>query len=170
MTNLNDRFEYVTELLAKTSRCIKAKFIGITLSTLGTPSKLCRLWLINILVHNGDSTPIEWSQFSHKLARRWNRPMGNKLYIYEDSVTGFHHTIAILSYRAEILACLSIWSAVPMASADQSQLCRESATPASMSMSLCDDDGVQRRIGDYHSNLWDDDFIQSLSTPYGVSN
>nr|ACN40326.1 unknown [Picea sitchensis] len=27
-------------------------------------------------------------------------------------------------------------------------------------------DGVQRRIANHHSNLWDDDFIQSLSTPY----
>nr|O24474.1 RecName: Full=Myrcene synthase, chloroplastic; AltName: Full=Aggmyr; Flags: Precursor [Abies grandis]AAB71084.1 myrcene synthase [Abies grandis] len=45
----------------------------------------------------------------------------------------------------------------------------KSVTP-SMSISLATaapDDGVQRRIGDYHSNIWDDDFIQSLSTPYG---
>ena len=28
---------------------------------------------------------------------------------------------------------------------------------------------IQRRVGDYHSNLWDDDFINSLiSTPYEV--
>nr|Q9M7D1.1 RecName: Full=Beta-phellandrene synthase, chloroplastic; AltName: Full=(-)-(4S)-beta-phellandrene synthase; AltName: Full=Agg-Bphe; Flags: Precursor [Abies grandis]AAF61453.1 beta-phellandrene synthase [Abies grandis] len=50
-------------------------------------------------------------------------------------------------------------------------MCRrgKSFTP-SVSMSLTtavSDDGLQRRIGDYHSNLWDDDFIQSLSTPYG---
>lgn len=32
------------------------------------------------------------------------------------------------------------------------------------------DDGVKRRIGDYHSNLWDDNFIQSLSSPYGASS
>jgi len=45
----------------------------------------------------------------------------------------------------------------------------KSATP-SMSMSLTttvSDDGVQRRMGDFHSNLWNDDFIQSLSTSYG---
>jgi hypothetical protein len=29
-------------------------------------------------------------------------------------------------------------------------------------------DGVQRRIANHHSNLWDDDFIQSLSTPFEV--
>ena len=29
-------------------------------------------------------------------------------------------------------------------------------------------DHVERGVGDYHSNLWDDDFIQSLSTPYEV--
>lgn len=28
------------------------------------------------------------------------------------------------------------------------------------------DDGVKRRIGNHHSNLWDHDFILSLSTPY----
>lgn len=39
---------------------------------------------------------------------------------------------------------------------------------SSMSMSL--DAGVQRRIGDYHSNLWDDNFIQSLSSPYQESS
>eukprot|EP00253_Pinus_taeda_P007093 PITA_07093 len=50
-----------------------------------------------------------------------------------------------------------------MASVNQSQI-----PSKSVSMSLCDDDGVQRRKGDYHSNLWDDDFIQSLSTPYGA--
>ena len=27
-----------------------------------------------------------------------------------------------------------------------------------------------RRIGKYHFNLWDDHFIHSLSTPYGVGN
>ena len=27
-----------------------------------------------------------------------------------------------------------------------------------------------RRIGNHHFNLWDDHFIQSLSTPYGVGN
>jgi len=59
----------------------------------------------------------------------------------------------------------SISSVVPMASVNQSQI-----PSKSVSMSLCDDDGVQRRKGDYHSNLWDDDFIQSLSTPYGVGN
>lgn len=32
------------------------------------------------------------------------------------------------------------------------------------------DAGVQRRIGDYHSNLWDDNFIQSLSSPYQESS
>nr|Q20HU7.1 RecName: Full=(-)-limonene synthase, chloroplastic; Short=PsTPS-Lim; Flags: Precursor [Picea sitchensis]ABA86248.1 (-)-limonene synthase [Picea sitchensis] len=52
-------------------------------------------------------------------------------------------------------------------------MCRrgKSMAPASMSMILTaavsDDDRVQRRRGNYHSNLWDDDFIQSLSTPYG---
>nr|QMU24002.1 TPS limonene [Pinus massoniana] len=43
-------------------------------------------------------------------------------------------------------------------------------TGASMSMNLrtaVSDDAVIRRRGDYHSNLWDDDFIQSLSAPYG---
>jgi hypothetical protein len=29
-------------------------------------------------------------------------------------------------------------------------------------------DGPQRRIANHHSNLWDDDFIQSLETPYEV--
>nr|AFJ73570.1 2-methyl-3-buten-2-ol synthase [Pinus pseudostrobus var. estevezii] len=29
-------------------------------------------------------------------------------------------------------------------------------------------EGVQRRIANHHSNLWDDNFIQSLSTPYGA--
>lgn len=29
-----------------------------------------------------------------------------------------------------------------------------------------DDDGVERRRGVFHPNLWDDDFIQSLSTAY----
>lgn len=39
----------------------------------------------------------------------------------------------------------------------------------SLSNALTDDGGrVQRRISDYHSNLWDDDFIQSLSTPHGA--
>nr|F2XFA1.1 RecName: Full=(-)-beta-phellandrene synthase 4, chloroplastic; AltName: Full=Terpene synthase TPS-Phel-4; Short=PsTPS-Phel-4; Flags: Precursor [Picea sitchensis]ADZ45503.1 (-)-beta-phellandrene synthase [Picea sitchensis] len=38
----------------------------------------------------------------------------------------------------------------------------------SMSMSSpVSDDGVQRRTGGYHSNLWNDDIIQFLSTPYG---
>lgn len=32
------------------------------------------------------------------------------------------------------------------------------------------DAGVERRIGDYHSNLWDDNFIQSLSSPYQESS
>nr|ABA86247.1 (-)-linalool-like synthase [Picea sitchensis] len=32
------------------------------------------------------------------------------------------------------------------------------------------DDGVQRRIANHHSNLWDDSFIQSLSTPYGETS
>jgi hypothetical protein len=41
------------------------------------------------------------------------------------------------------------------------------------SISMCltttvSDDGVQRRVANHHSNLWDDNFIQSLSTPYGV--
>ena len=50
---------------------------------------------------------------------------------------------------------------------------RRSVTPASItSMSMetaVSDDGVQRRVGNYHSNLWDDDFINSLiSTPYEV--
>nr|AAX07267.1 (-)-alpha-pinene/(-)-camphene synthase [Pseudotsuga menziesii] len=48
---------------------------------------------------------------------------------------------------------------------------RRSVTPASItSMTMetaVSDDGVQRRVGNYHSNLWDDDFINSLiSTPY----
>nr|AAS47697.1 E,E-alpha-farnesene synthase [Picea abies] len=38
-----------------------------------------------------------------------------------------------------------------------------------IAMDLAVDD-VERRVGDYHSNLWDDDFIQSLSTPYGASS
>lgn len=45
---------------------------------------------------------------------------------------------------------------------------RKSVTP-SISMRLetaVSDDGVQRRDGNYHSNLWDDDFIHSLSTTY----
>ena len=50
-----------------------------------------------------------------------------------------------------------------MASRHQSQ----SVTPDSM---MRDDASVQRRTADYHSNLWDDDFIQILSTPYGVGN
>jgi len=44
----------------------------------------------------------------------------------------------------------------------------KSATP-SINMCLTTSnsvDGVQRRIANHHSNLWDDDFIQSLSTPY----
>nr|Q84KL6.1 RecName: Full=(-)-alpha-pinene synthase, chloroplastic; AltName: Full=(+)-(3S:5S)-alpha-pinene synthase; AltName: Full=Synthase I; Flags: Precursor [Pinus taeda]AAO61225.1 (-)-alpha-pinene synthase [Pinus taeda]AIF29190.1 (-)-alpha-pinene synthase [Expression vector pPPG2]AIF29192.1 (-)-alpha-pinene synthase [Expression vector pPPG1] len=43
-------------------------------------------------------------------------------------------------------------------------------TRASMSMNLrtaVSDDAVIRRRGDFHSNLWDDDLIQSLSSPYG---
>uniref|UniRef100_I3QDU0 2-methyl-3-buten-2-ol synthase n=2 Tax=Pinus subgen. Pinus TaxID=139271 RepID=I3QDU0_9CONI len=32
------------------------------------------------------------------------------------------------------------------------------------------EDGVQRRIANHHSNLWDHNFIQSLSTPYGVTS
>nr|UNY86181.1 alpha-pinene synthase [Pinus armandii] len=43
----------------------------------------------------------------------------------------------------------------------------------SISMSLTtivSDDGVQRRIGGFHSNLWNDDFIQSISAPYGDSS
>nr|ABY65904.1 alpha-pinene synthase [Pinus tabuliformis] len=43
-------------------------------------------------------------------------------------------------------------------------------TGASMSMNLrtaVSDDAVIRRRGDFHSNLWDDDLIQSLSSPYG---
>jgi len=47
----------------------------------------------------------------------------------------------------------------------------KSVTP-SVSMSLTaavsDDDAVQRRVSDFHPNLWDDDFIQSLSTPHGA--
>jgi len=45
-------------------------------------------------------------------------------------------------------------------------------TRTSMSMNLrtaVSDDAVIRRRGDYHSNLWDYDLIQSLSAPYGVS-
>nr|Q9M7D0.1 RecName: Full=Terpinolene synthase, chloroplastic; AltName: Full=Aggteo; Flags: Precursor [Abies grandis]AAF61454.1 terpinolene synthase [Abies grandis] len=38
----------------------------------------------------------------------------------------------------------------------------------SLSTAVSDDHGVQRRIVEFHSNLWDDDFIQSLSTPYGA--
>nr|R9QMW5.1 RecName: Full=(-)-beta-pinene synthase 2, chloroplastic; AltName: Full=(-)-alpha-pinene synthase (-)betapin2, chloroplastic; AltName: Full=Terpene synthase (-)betapin2; Short=PbTPS-(-)betapin2; Flags: Precursor [Pinus banksiana]AFU73844.1 (-)-beta-pinene synthase [Pinus banksiana] len=41
---------------------------------------------------------------------------------------------------------------------------------SSMSISvntLVSDDAVQRRTGGYHSNLWNDDVIQFLSTPYG---
>nr|Q84KL5.1 RecName: Full=Alpha-farnesene synthase [Pinus taeda]AAO61226.1 alpha-farnesene synthase [Pinus taeda] len=30
-------------------------------------------------------------------------------------------------------------------------------------------DDAERRVGDYHPNLWDDALIQSLSTPYGAS-
>eukprot|EP00253_Pinus_taeda_P014647 PITA_14647 len=43
---------------------------------------------------------------------------------------------------------------------DQAELCSKSVSMSSP--------GVQRRTGDYHSNLWDDEFIQSLSTPYGA--
>nr|AFJ73582.1 2-methyl-3-buten-2-ol synthase [Picea abies] len=53
------------------------------------------------------------------------------------------------------------------------EMCRltKSVTP---SISMCltttvSDDGVQRRIANHHSNLWDDNFIQSLSTPYGAT-
>nr|UNY86182.1 (-)-limonene synthase [Pinus armandii] len=42
------------------------------------------------------------------------------------------------------------------------------STPhAAASMTAVSDDAATRRRGDYHSNLWDDDFIQSLSAPYG---
>nr|O24475.1 RecName: Full=Pinene synthase, chloroplastic; AltName: Full=(-)-(1S,5S)-pinene synthase; AltName: Full=Agg-pin1; AltName: Full=Beta-geraniolene synthase; Flags: Precursor [Abies grandis]AAB71085.1 pinene synthase [Abies grandis]AIF29188.1 pinene synthase [Expression vector pAPG2]AIF29194.1 pinene synthase [Expression vector pAPG1] len=44
----------------------------------------------------------------------------------------------------------------------------KSITP-SISMSsttVVTDDGVRRRMGDFHSNLWDDDVIQSLPTAY----
>nr|ADU85930.1 (+)-sabinene synthase [Picea sitchensis] len=53
-------------------------------------------------------------------------------------------------------------------------MCRRGkSVMASMSTSLTtavSDDGVQRRIGHHHSNLWDDNFIQSLSSPYGASS
>jgi len=53
-----------------------------------------------------------------------------------------------------------------------SQLCRaEKSVTRRIAMGLAVEiavDDVERRVGDYHSNLWDDDFIQSLSTPYGV--
>nr|Q84SM8.1 RecName: Full=Carene synthase, chloroplastic; Short=PaJF67; Short=PaTPS-3car; AltName: Full=(+)-car-3-ene synthase; AltName: Full=3-carene cyclase; Flags: Precursor [Picea abies]AAO73863.1 (+)-3-carene synthase [Picea abies] len=53
-------------------------------------------------------------------------------------------------------------------------MCRRGkSVMASKSTSLTtavSDDGVQRRIGDHHSNLWDDNFIQSLSSPYGASS
>lgn len=42
---------------------------------------------------------------------------------------------------------------------------------SSLSMSsstAVSDNAVKRRIGNHHSNLWDDDFIQSLSSPYGA--
>eukprot|EP00253_Pinus_taeda_P036041 PITA_36041 len=32
------------------------------------------------------------------------------------------------------------------------------------------DEGIQRRIANHHSNLWDDNFIQSLSTPYWATS
>nr|AFJ73560.1 2-methyl-3-buten-2-ol synthase [Pinus pseudostrobus var. apulcensis] len=32
------------------------------------------------------------------------------------------------------------------------------------------DEGVQRRIANHHSNLWDHHFIESLSTPYGATS
>ena len=49
-------------------------------------------------------------------------------------------------------------------------MCRrgKSITP-SISMCLTTNDDVQKRIDNHDSNLWDDDFIQSLSTPYGVN-
>eukprot|EP00253_Pinus_taeda_P013742 PITA_13742 len=45
---------------------------------------------------------------------------------------------------------------------------RKTVTP---SITMCStapvsDDGVKRRIANHHSNLWDDEFIQSLSTAY----
>jgi len=53
-------------------------------------------------------------------------------------------------------------------------LCRRAkSVTASMSMSsstALSNVGVQRRIGNHHSNLWDDNFIQSLSSPYGASS
>lgn len=40
----------------------------------------------------------------------------------------------------------------------------------SSTTSVSNDDGVQMRIGDYHCNLWDENFINCLSTSYEVVN
>lgn len=48
---------------------------------------------------------------------------------------------------------------------------RRKTFTASITMCLTapgSDNGVKRRIGNHHSNLWDHDFILSLSTPYEV--
>jgi hypothetical protein len=44
----------------------------------------------------------------------------------------------------------------------------KSVMPSMNMSSPVSDDGVQRRTGGYHSNLWNDDIMHFLSTPYGV--
>lgn len=46
----------------------------------------------------------------------------------------------------------------------------KSVTPSAISMGLTTNDDVKRRIDNHDSNCWDDDFIQSLSTPYGATS
>ncbi|GLJ35267.1 hypothetical protein SUGI_0709720 [Cryptomeria japonica] len=43
--------------------------------------------------------------------------------------------------------------------------CRIAQTPINMAL-ITTDEGITRRIGNHHPNLWDDDFIQSLSKDY----
>jgi hypothetical protein len=48
-------------------------------------------------------------------------------------------------------------------------MCRQrKSISMSLTTSVSNDDAVQRRIGDYHSNLWDDNFIDSVSKSYEV--
>ena len=44
----------------------------------------------------------------------------------------------------------------------------KSAMPAMSMSSTVSDESVQRRTGGYHPNLWNDDIMHFLSTPYGV--
>nr|AAX07264.1 terpinolene synthase [Pseudotsuga menziesii] len=49
-------------------------------------------------------------------------------------------------------------------------MCRRAKSVTSSMGTSLDAGHVQRRIGDYHSNIWDDNFIQSLSSPYEESS